>query len=457
MTGSCYMVSAGKENILVDCGLFQGGHNLYLSNYSQFGFNPSEIRNVILTHAHADHSGRLPLLAKRGFKGTIHAHSATCDLAEIILLDSAHIQETEAGWRTRKNLRRGDLGVDPLYTIRDAEKTLRLFKRHRYHEPVRLSDRIRFTFYDAGHILGSSIAELEITRDDGSTATIVFSGDLGRPAQPIIKDPEYLSHADYLVIESTYGSRRHKQMKETKDELAAIINAAAKNNGNVIIPAFAVGRTQELVYYIRQLYEEGLLPMPYSKIYVDSPMAVNASRVYERALAECYGAEATEMINGDKSPIWFPALHYVSSPEESRHLNETPEGKIIISASGMCDAGRILHHLRHNLWNENSHIVFVGYQAEGTKGRKLVDGAKTIKIMREEISVKAKIHTLNALSAHADAEGLYTWASFIKPAPVLTMIVHGEKEQSEGLKEELTAGLGFKCTIPTLGEEIHLE
>ena len=457
VTGSCYLVTAGHERVLIDCGMFQGGHNTFMTNYAPFGFNPSEIRDVILTHAHNDHSGRLPLLVKRGFKGNIHAHSATCELASIIMLDSAHIQEMESVWRTRKNLRRGDLPVDPLYTVKDAEKAIKYLKRLHYHSPTRISERISFTLFDAGHILGSSIVELQVKKDDGSFVNIVFSGDLGRPNQPIIKDPEVITNADYLLIESTYGARRHKAIEATKDELAAILIESARTNSNVVIPAFAVGRTQEIIYFIRKLYEEGRLPLPYRKIYVDSPMATDASMVYERALNECYGGESLELINNQQSPISFPELRYVSSVEESRALNMTNEGQIIISASGMCDAGRILHHLRHNLWNPNSHIVFVGYQAEGTKGRKLVDGAKTIKIMREEILVKAKIHTLNALSAHADAEGLYTWASFINPPPKLTMIVHGEKEQSEGLREELEAGLGFKCTIPALGEEIHLE
>ncbi|MBF0633184.1 MAG: MBL fold metallo-hydrolase [Nitrospinae bacterium] len=456
VTGSCYMVTAGKEKIIVDCGLFQGGHDTFMMNYASFGFRPEEISCVILSHAHADHSGRLPLLSKRGFTGDIHAHSATADLGEIILLDSAHIHEVEAGWRTRKNLRRGEKHIDPLYTVKDAERSLRLFKRTVYHKPVKISDRLSFTFHDAGHILGSSIVELLVKRDDGSVATIVFSGDLGRASQPIIKNPETLSHADYLLIESTYGARKHKPIGDTKDELAAILNEAARTNGNVIIPAFAVGRTQEALFYIRELFEEGRVPPNYRKIYVDSPMATSVTEVYERALRECYDTNSLKMLENHQSPLRFEGLHFVSSVEESMFLNMTRNGQIIISASGMCDAGRILHHLRHNLWNENSHIVFVGYQAEGTKGRKLVDGASSVKIMREEIAVRAKIHTLNALSAHADGDGLYDWAKNFKTPPALTMIVHGEKEQAEGLKERLAKGLGYKCTIPALGEEIPL-
>lgn len=456
VTGSCYMVTAGKEKIIIDCGLFQGGHDTFMMNYAAFSFRPEDISCVILSHAHADHSGRLPLLAKHGFTGTIHAHSATADLAEIILLDSAHIHEVEAGWRTRKNLRRGDRRIDPLYTVKDAERVLRLFKRVGYHQPVKISDRFSFTFHDAGHILGSSIVELSVKRDDGSVATIVFSGDLGRVGQPIIKDPETLSRADYLLIESTYGARTHKPIDATKDELANILNEAARVNGNVIIPAFAVGRTQEALFYIRELFEEGRVPSNYRKIYVDSPMATSVTEVYERALRECYEAESLKMLDNHQSPLRFEGLHFVSSVEESMLLNMTRKGQIIISASGMCDAGRILHHLRHNLWNENSHIVFVGYQAEGTKGRKLVDGALSVKIMRENIMVRAKIHTLNALSAHADGNGLYEWAKNFKVPPVLTMIIHGEKPQAEGLKNRLSSGLGFKCTIPSLGEEIAL-
>ncbi|MBI4665413.1 MAG: MBL fold metallo-hydrolase [Nitrospinae bacterium] len=457
VTGSCYLVTVGKEKTLIDCGLFQGGHDTFMKNYEGFGFTPGEIDHMILSHAHADHSGRIPLLVKRGYKGVIHAHAATVDLAELILLDSAHIHEVEAGWRTRKNLRRGQKRVEPLYTVPDAQRAISRLKGARYHERIELSRHISFTFYDAGHILGSSIVELQVNPGNGAQPLkLVFSGDLGRPNQPVIKDPETLTNADYLVIESTYGSRNHKPLGATKDELAQILAEAAQTNANVIIPAFAVGRTQEIIYYIRELMEEGRVPANYRKIYVDSPMATSATEIYQRALDECYGDKSLSMFNNHKSPLHFEGLKFVSSVDESMMLNMTTEGQIIISASGMCDAGRILHHLRHNLWNPNSHIVFVGYQAEGTKGRKIVNGAKTVKIMREEIAVNAKIHTLNALSAHADSDGLYGWASNFNPAPRLTMVVHGEKEQAKGLKERLSGGLGFKCTIPTLGEEIAL-
>jgi len=456
VTGSCFLVTAGHDSVLVDCGLFQGGRNTYMLNYKSFGFKPEDIKHVILTHAHNDHCGRLPLLFKKGFRGTVHCHSATLDLAEIILMDSAHIQEVEAGWCTRKNLRRGDPSVEPLYITKDAEAVLRLFKRCKYHQPVKISDRFTFTFHDAGHILGSSIVELKVTKDDGETETIVFSGDLGRKGQPLIKNPEVLHEVDFLVMESTYGGRRHKAIEATKDELAGIIKEAAKNKGNIIIPSFAVGRTQEIIYYIKKLYDEGRIPQPYHNIYVDSPMATRATAAYENAVRECYDKEALHMLENNDSPMRFPQLRFVSSVEESMMLNMTESGQIIISASGMCDAGRILHHLRHNLWNKNSHVIIVGFQAEGTKGRKLVDGVETIKIMREQIAVKAKIHTINALSAHADSDGLVEWASAFKTPPKLTMLVHGEPEQSKSLQGRLKDELGYKTTIPDLGEEIFL-
>lgn len=456
VTGSMFLVTAGHEKILVDCGLFQGGKDVYMRNYDEFRFDTHDIQHVILTHAHNDHCGRLPLMSKRGFRGIVHAHSATVDLARIIMLDSAFIQEVEAGWRTKKNRRRGQPRVEPLYTVPDAEKTLKLFKKYRYNTPVKISDRFSFTFHDAGHILGSCILELDVKNNDGSTIKLVFSGDLGRNGQPLIKDPEILDKADYLIIESTYGARIHKEIEATKDELAWILQEAAVNNGNVIIPAFAVGRTQEIIYFIRQLYEEGRVPKPYKNIYVDSPMATEATAVYEHAISECYGEETLEMFRNNVSPIRFEGLRFVSSVEESMLLNMRTEGQIIISASGMCDAGRVLHHLRHNLWNENSHVVITGFQAEGTKGRKLVDGQPVVKIMREEILVKAKIHTINALSAHADSAGLTDWASHFSPAPRLTMIVHGEPAQAAGVKQKLSSQLGFKCTIPEYGEEIAL-
>jgi metallo-beta-lactamase family protein len=457
VTGSCYLVTTDKESVLIDCGMFQGGHDTFMKNYDPFGFEPEKAGHMILTHAHADHSGRIPLLVKRGYRGKIHAHSATAELAELILMDSAHIHEVEAGWRTRKNMRKGGKRTDPLYTTADARKSLGHFARTRYHTPVRLSDSISFTLHDAGHILGSCIVELVIGGSNGGPETrIVFSGDLGRIGQPIIKDPETLSRADYLVIESTYGARKHKPMADTKEELAAIIREAARHEANIVIPAFAVGRTQEILFYIRELMEERRIPDTYNKIYVDSPMATSATAIYERALRECYGGEALRFLDHHLSPLRFEGLSFVSSVDESMMINMTPGGQIIISASGMCDAGRVLHHLRHNLWNPNSHIVFVGYQAEGTKGRKIVDGASTVKIMREEIAVRAKIHTLNALSAHADSDGLCAWASLFSPAPRLTMIVHGEKEQAAGLKKRLFETHGLKCAIPTPGEEIAL-
>jgi metallo-beta-lactamase family protein len=457
VTGSCCLIETGFEKILIDCGLFQGGHNTYLKNYEPLPFNAHEIDHVILTHAHADHSGRLPLLHKMGYKGSIHAHFATTELAEVILLDSAHIQEVEAAWRSKKNLRKGGQPVEPLYKRGDAESVLDHFVSHRYEESVILSDRIAITFHDAGHILGSAIVAIDVKGKTGHATRFVFTGDLGRQNQPIIRNPVTIDRADFLIIESTYGDRHHKDIAASKDELAAILAEAAITGGNVIIPSFAVGRSQELLYYFRELAKEGRVPEPYRVIHVDSPMAAAATKVYDKALGECYDEEAIRNISENGSAFKSPEVKFTSSVEESMALNMTPGGQLIVSASGMCDAGRILHHLRHNLWNENSHIVFVGYQAEGTKGRKIVDGQPVVKIMREEIAVKAHIHTVNALSAHADQEELLIWAAAIKTAPRLTMVVHGEPEQAAGLKNALKERFGFTCTIPDPGVEIFLE
>ncbi|MDH5477608.1 MAG: MBL fold metallo-hydrolase [Nitrospinota bacterium] len=456
VTGSCFLLDTGRETVLIDCGMFQGSHDTFMKNYDAFGFDPAKVDHMILSHAHADHSARIPLLVSRGYKGKIHCHAATAELAHLIVMDSAHIHEVEAGWRSRKNRRKGKGPVKPLYTTAEAETSLKRLARTHYHKTVELSRSISFTLHDAGHILGSSIVELDIRADHGPGTKIVFSGDLGRPGQPIIKDPEFLTSADYLVIESTYGARRHKPISDTKEELAEIIRQAAKTDSNIIIPSFAVGRTQEMIFYIRELMDEGRIPKTYKNIYVDSPMATSATGIYENAVRECYGEEALHYYDSHLSPLRFEGLHFVSSVDESMLLNMTPGGQIIISASGMCDAGRILHHLRHNLWNENSHVIFVGYQAEGTKGRKIVDGAESVKIMREQISVKARIHTLNALSAHADTDGLVQWASHFKSPPKLTMVVHGEKDQAEGLKKRLKEELGLHATIPVMGETIAL-
>jgi metallo-beta-lactamase family protein len=457
VTGSLIQIDSGPESLIIDCGLFQGGKEAWKKNYDPFQFDPGAIDHMILSHAHADHSGRIPLLVKRGFKGAIHAHHATVDLARIILLDSAHIHEVEAGWRTRKNVRRGDPKVNPLYTVPEAEAALPQFVGHRYHETVVLSERFSFTLLDAGHILGSSVVVLDTFNDDRTRRRIVFSGDLGRTGQPLIRDPETVDGADYLIVESTYGARKHKDIAATKDELAGIVAEAAAHHGNIIIPSFAVGRSQEMAYYFRQLIDEGRVPPPYDTIHLDSPMAVAATAVYDKALHECYDDEALERVGLSGKAVSFPKLKMVQSVDESMLLNMTTTGQIVVTASGMCDAGRALHHLRHNLGNPNSHVVIVGYQAVGTKGRKIVDGQPFIKIMGETIEVKAKIHTINALSAHADADEILAWVGTITPPPRLTMVVHGEPEQAEGLKKSLGERLGFKATIPTQGEEIFLE
>ncbi|GAB4251187.1 MAG: MBL fold metallo-hydrolase [Thermoleophilia bacterium] len=449
VTGSCYLVEATRCQFLVDCGLHQGGAAEDLCNREPFPFDPTAIDFLLLTHAHIDHSGLIPKLVRDGFRGPVHTTTATADLAEIMLLDSAHIQEMEAEWRQRKSRRAGRRAAGPLYTQRDAEKAADLFQGTAYDRVIEPAPGVRVCFRDAGHILGSAVLEVWLTGGYGE-AKLVFSGDVGQPHQPIVRDPENVLQADYLIMESTYGDRLHEGSGDPKEELAAILQEAHCTGGNVIIPAFAVGRTQELIYFLRELCAERC---PDMDIYVDSPLAVRATEVFRRH-REAFDEEAAELI-ANNGPIFnFPRLHYTQSADESRALNDK-RGVVIISSSGMAEAGRIKHHLKHNLWKPEAHVVIVGYQAQGTLGRRLLEGEKRVRIFGEEIAVRAKIHEITGLSAHADRRQLLEWAAHFQP-PRLTLLTHGEPQAAFSLARALEDELHFEVVVPSPLESFAL-
>jgi len=449
VTGSCYLFDVDGTRFLVDCGMHQGGDKDEAQNFHRFAFDPRGIDFVILSHAHIDHSGRLPRLVKRGFTGSIYATPPTIDLANIMLIDSAYIQEMESEWQSRKRRRAGKGEKEPLYDQEDARETLKLFNPVSYHAPTKLAKGVTLTFHDAGHILGSAILELQL-EEKGKKVTVVFSGDLGQPDMPIIRDPDTLEHADYLFIESTYGNRLHTDNGEPVDQLAEILKEAKRTGGNVIIPSFAVGRTQELIYYLREAIERDGLDMP---IYVDSPLASGATDVY-RKHREVFDDEAWQVIGEPGGIFDFPGLHYTESADDSRALNEK-RGIVIISASGMADAGRIRHHLKHNLWRPESHVVIVGYQAQGSLGRRLLEGVDEVRIFGEEIAVKAHVQEVTGLSAHADQSQLMEWASHFE-TPRLTLVIHGEPESAKTLADLLEEKLGHKTDVPDRGETFKL-
>jgi len=425
VTGSCHHLECGNVRVLVDCGLRQGADE---EENGFFPFHPGNIDAVILTHAHIDHSGRLPLLVKLGFKGPIYATGATCKLADIMLRDSAHIQESDAEWKNRKGKRSGKADALPLYTMADAEKTLEQLVPCSYGETVRVSEEITLRFTDAGHMLGSAFGELCAT-EDGETKKLVFSGDIGNLNQPIIRDPSLVTEADFVVMESTYGNRRHEKQGNYKASLAQIVEDTFTAGGNLIIPAFAVGRTQELLYYFREIKEEGLVKrFPDFPVYVDSPLAREATMIFAGDQTGYLDEDALQLVQSNVGLFAFPNLYLCRTTEESKRLNEDTTSKVIISASGMCDAGRIRHHLKHNLWRKESTILFVGFQARGGLGRLLLDGVDAVKLFGEEIAVNARIQEMYGLSAHADQAGLLEWIGGFSPPPRHVFVVHGDSD-----------------------------
>lgn len=444
VTGSATLLERDSLKWLVDCGMFQGGKEIERRNEDIRSYRPKELSLILLTHAHIDHSGLIPKLVKEGFRGKVVCTKATLDLCEAMLRDSGHIQEMEAEWQNRKNRRSGKKGIVPLYTAADAEKSLRFFYPIPYNEIVSLADGLKVRFQDAGHILGSAVIELWVV-EDGRERKLVFSGDLGNSGQPIVRDPCIIEEADLLWLESTYGNRLHKSREETVQELLTILREAIAHQGKVIIPAFAVERTQDIIYTIGQFIREGLLPsLP---VYIDSPLAISATEIFKKN-PDCFDEETEAILSQGENPLDLPEIIYTRTTEESKKINEDQRPGIIISASGMCNSGRIQHHLKHHLWRSTSHIVFIGYQGEGTIGRRIVDGTESVRLFGESVAVKAHIHTLGGFSAHADQKGLLEWVSHFKNPDLEVIVNHGEEKASLDLSHHLREHLHLKTNIP---------
>jgi metallo-beta-lactamase family protein len=448
VTGSCFYLSNGDIKILVECGMHQG-QDADAVNRAAFEFDPSEITCLFLTHSHLDHIGLVPRLVKEGFKGKIITTSAAADIIELILYDSAHIQESDTEWHNRKTLQPGQQPIEPLYSRKDVFMTLPLIERKKYNVMERLCKGIRYRFVDAGHILGS--ATLELWYQDGSgEKKIVFSGDIGKKENPIVQDPVFVEETDYLTIESTYGNRNHKGMEESINELVDVIRATFKRGGNVIIPSFALGRTQDLLLILNRLVKEDRLFR--INVYIDSPLAEKITKVYV-AHPEYFDEEARQIFNINSRDAM--RIHFTVSVEDSMALNRIRKEAIIIASSGMCEGGRVRHHLRHNLGRRESSIVFVGYQAEGTLGRKLVNGEKIVEVLGDDIRVRAGIHTLGGFSAHADQSELLNWIGSFQNSPEI-FIVHGEEKVSLEFQDLIQKKFSYQTYVPHKGEEYSI-
>jgi metallo-beta-lactamase family protein len=454
VTGSSYLIeNATGRKVLVDCGLFQGSALLENRNSGEWGFDPRTLNTLFLTHAHIDHSGRIPKLVKDGFKGRIISSPPTAELSSIMLLDSAHIQEIDAESQTKKNRRQARGAVLPLYTIRDAEESIKLFSPVEGDVIMEVEPGIKARLRNAGHILGSSILEIWIEGPDGEVK-IVFSGDLGKRHQLIVKDPQEIFASDYLFIESTYGNRFHRSFEDSKRELLEAIQHAISNKEKVIIPAFAVERTQELLYMLGEFYRSKMLPeIP---IFLDSPLAIKATEIF-RKNKKYYDTEAMGIVNRGFDPFDMPNLRFTPSTKESMEINESQGPAIVLAGNGMCTAGRIRHHLKHNLWREGASIVLVGFQAMGTTGRRIVEGAKSVKIFGENVSVKAKVYTIGGFSAHADQKDLLEWLEHFSESKPRVFVVHGEPASSEALAARIRENLKLDVHIPYWKERLILK
>ncbi len=452
VTGSCFWVNTNNINFLVDCGMFQGIKEIKERNYHDFLFDPKDIDFILLTHAHVDHCGLIPKLYKKGFRGKIYTTKATTALCSVVLPDSAHIQEMEVEFKNIKNERKGLPLLEPIYTTADAQGCLENFFSVDYEEQIQITESIHAHFQDAGHILGSAIIEVCI-KEEGTEKKIVFSGDLGNIGQPILDDPTKIHEADILIVESTYGNRYHLNASNKLDELAFAVNMTMKKGGNLVVPSFAVERTQDLIYELKLMMDEKKIPEV--DIYIDSPMAVEATKVFLENHEFCLDEEFKHVcgIDGKKCFEEFPHLKYILSVQESMALNRVKSGAVIISASGMAEAGRIKHHLKYNLWRKESTILFVGYQAEGTLGRRILDGAEKVTIHGEEVVVKADIINIEGFSAHADQKGLLDWIRHFKNTPKQLFLVHGEMAALENMKRIIASELGVKANIPMIGSE----
>lgn len=457
VTGSCHYLSFEGKHILVDCGMEQGP-DLYVNQ--EIPVNASAVDYVFITHAHIDHSGLLPLLYNHGFRGQIFATTATCQLCSIMLKDSAHIQMFEAEWKNRKARRAGKPEVVPLYDMNDAMGVLTHFVPCDYHNIIKVCDGLEIRFVDAGHLLGSSSIEMWIKEhtDDGLVEKkIVFSGDIGSGNRPLIKDPEYIKDADYVVMESTYGDREHAAPPDFSEELARALKDTFIRGGNLVIPAFSVGRTQEMLYFMRRIKMEHLLPEYEDfEVYVDSPLAVEATTIFSKNVEDCFDEEARTLVEQGINPIGFPGLRMAITSEESKMINFNEKPKVIISASGMCEAGRIRHHLKHNLWRKDSTILFVGYQVPGTLGHVLLNGAKEVRLFGETVDVQAKIENLPGISGHADVAQLIKWVEAFEKKPKKVFVVHGEDKVTEQFAERVRTELGVDAYAPFSGDAFDL-
>jgi metallo-beta-lactamase family protein len=455
VTGSQYLVQSDKTSFLVDCGLYQE-RELTGRNWSPFLFSPERLNAVLLTHAHLDHCGLLPKLAREGFNQAIYCSSATAEITQIMLLDSGKIQEEDADFKRRrheKENRKGPYPEVPLYTRDDAKAVYPLFSAVKYDQTVQVGDGVEATFYDAGHVLGSAMVRLKIEQD-GEARTILFSGDVGRRNKPILNDPTFFEEADYVIVESTYGDRLLESPQDTANQLAEAINSTVKRGGNIVIPSFALERSQELLYYLNEFLLEGRIPrLP---IFVDSPMAVEVTGVFERH-PELFDQEMKKLLHQQRSPFDFPSLELTGTVEESKAINHIKGSAIIIAGSGMCTGGRIKHHLVNNISGEENTILFVGYQAAGTLGRQIVDGAKRVRILGQYYPVKARIAQLNGFSAHADRDGLVRWLSSLRKPPRRVFVTHGELDASQHLAGLIRNRHGWETMVPSYQERVFLD
>ncbi len=453
VTGSCTLLEACGKKILIDCGMEQGADTF---ENCELQVQPGEIDAVLLTHAHIDHSGKIPALTAQGFAGPVYATEATYRLCQIMLRDSAHIQELEAQWRNRKATRAGEPAYMPMYTMADVEKTLQQFRYYGYNEIADIFPEISIRFFDAGHLLGSASIYITIT-EDGQTRTVLFSGDLGNTERPLIRDPQKPEYADYVVVESTYGDRLHGERPDYVSQLTDILQQTFDRGGNVVIPSFAIGRTQELLYLLRTIKTQNLLhghdDFP---VYVDSPLAVDATKIYAAGLSEFYDDETMQLLKRGIDPIVFPGLRLSVTSEESKLINTDKTPKVILSASGMCEAGRIRHHLKHNLWRSESTILFVGYQSQGTMGRKLADGASYVKLFGENIAVHANIQEMAGISGHADRDMLLGWLAHMGKAPRQIFVNHGDEVVCDSFVQTIAEKLKYPALAPYSGDGYDL-
>ncbi|MCI9063388.1 MAG: MBL fold metallo-hydrolase [Clostridia bacterium] len=463
VTGSNFLVEACGKRFLVDCGMYQGSAEQEYQNEEPFAYNPEEIDFILLTHAHIDHSGRIPKLYNEGYRNPIYAHKATCDLCSLMLPDSGHIQEMESEWQNKKRERKGEKPLPPLYTAEDAARSLEVFVPVKYDEIIEITPQIHVRFNDAGHMLGSSIIEIW-TNEDGKEQKAVFTGDLGNNDIPLLSSPTMIDSADFLVMESTYGSRLHMKNENKAEMFLKIVSETLDKGGNVVIPSFAVGRTQEILYELDKIKEtrddkefiDRYKKLMQSPVYVDSPLAISATEVFRENM-DLFDDETQEEIQKGDNPLEFDGLKFTMSADESKALNENQVPSIIISASGMCEVGRIKHHLKHNLWDSKNTILFVGYQAPGTLGHSIVNGAKKVKIFGEEIAVNARIEYIEGYSGHADQEWLMNFVySFREQKPKHIFLVHGEETSQEVLKDKIENEANIPVTIPNYGETYEL-